>query len=206
MSSGKTVDISATFNKSSDDTSKDGAVVQRVIREVSTGCGYPTLTKTNYSDWALLMKVKLRARMLWDVIEHRGADIHEEMMALDALCSVVPPEMLSSIADKLTTKEAWKTIADLRVGDDRMKKTVAMLLQRKFDLATFNDGWSIEDFTLRLNGMAAELSTLGAGVEEKIMEKIARSVPSRFKQIVLSITTLLDLSTFSISNMVGRRL
>jgi hypothetical protein len=74
----------------------------------------------------------------------------------------------------------------------------------EFDFATFNDGESVEDFALRLNGMAAELSTLGAGVEEKIVEKIARSVPSRFKQIVLSITTLLDLSTLTVSNMVGR--
>jgi hypothetical protein len=117
MSSGKTVDSSATFKNSSDDTSKDGAVVQRVIREVSAGSGYPVLTKTNYSDWALLMKVKMRARMVWDVIEHGGADIHEEMIALDALCSTVPLEMVSSIADKLTTKEACKTIADLRASE-----------------------------------------------------------------------------------------
>jgi hypothetical protein len=123
-------------------------MVQRVIREVSARSGYPTLTKTNYLDWALLMKVNLRARMLWDVIEHGGADIHEEMMALDALCSVVPSEMVSSIADKLTTKEAWKTIADPRVGDDRMKKTTDVLLRTKFDLATFNDGESVEDFAL----------------------------------------------------------
>jgi hypothetical protein len=71
--------------------------------------------------------------------------------------------------------------------------------------ATFNDGESDKDFVLRLNDMAAKLSTLGAGVEEeKIMEKITRSVPSWFKQIVLSITTLLDLSTLSVSDMVGR--
>jgi hypothetical protein len=57
-----------------DDTSKDGVVIQRVIREVGGGSTYPTLTKTNYSDWALLMKVKLKARALWSVIEDNGAD------------------------------------------------------------------------------------------------------------------------------------
>jgi hypothetical protein len=51
-----------------DDTSKDGVVIQRVIREVDGGSSYPILTKTNYSDWALLMKVKLKARGLWSVI------------------------------------------------------------------------------------------------------------------------------------------
>jgi hypothetical protein len=44
-----------------DDTSKDGVVIQRMIHEVGGGSIYPTLTKTNYSDWALLMQVKLKA-------------------------------------------------------------------------------------------------------------------------------------------------
>jgi hypothetical protein len=72
-----------------DDTFKDGVVIQRVIREVGGGSSYPALTKTNYSDWALLMKVKLKARALWSVIENGGANQQEEMMALDALCDAV---------------------------------------------------------------------------------------------------------------------
>jgi hypothetical protein len=56
------------------DTSTDGVVIQRVIHEVGGGSSYPTLMKTNYSDWALLMKVKLKARALWSVIEDNGAD------------------------------------------------------------------------------------------------------------------------------------
>jgi hypothetical protein len=47
-----------------DDTFKDEVVIQRVIHEVGSGSSYPTLTKTNYSDWALLMKVKLKAQAL----------------------------------------------------------------------------------------------------------------------------------------------
>jgi hypothetical protein len=47
-----------------DNTSKDRVVIQRLIREVGDGSSYPALTKTNYSDWALLMKVKLKVRAL----------------------------------------------------------------------------------------------------------------------------------------------
>jgi hypothetical protein len=71
------------------------------------------------------------------------------------------------------------------VDNDLLKKTAAVLLRRKFDLVTFNNGESVEDFVLLLNGMAAELSTLELGVEEKIVEKIACSDPPWFKQIVL---------------------
>jgi hypothetical protein len=89
--------------KRSDDdhTSKDRVV----SREVGGGSSYPTLTKTNYSDWTLLMKVKLKAWALWSVIEIGDADQLKEMMVLDALCSAIPPEMVLTIAKKETAKE-----------------------------------------------------------------------------------------------------
>jgi hypothetical protein len=49
---------------SDDDTSKDEVVILRVIREVGGWSSYPALTKTNYFDWELLMKVNLKARAL----------------------------------------------------------------------------------------------------------------------------------------------
>ncbi|CAA6659353.1 unnamed protein product [Spirodela intermedia] len=183
---------------------KDG-VVQRVIREVSAGTGFPMLTKTNYSDWALLMKVKLRARLLWTAIEKGGVEPHEDMQALDALCSAVPPEMWPVIANKETAKEAWEAIATMRIGDDRVKKTSAQNLRRQFDSATFKEGESVEDYALRLNSMASTLNTLGDKVEEtQVVEKIIRSVPQRFRQIVVAITMLLDVSTLTVADLTGR--
>jgi hypothetical protein len=52
------------------------------------------------------MKVKLKAWALCSVIEDGSADQLEEMMALDALCGVVPPEMMPMIAKKEIAKEA----------------------------------------------------------------------------------------------------
>ena len=80
------------------------------------------LTKTNYSDWALLMKVKLRARLLWTAIEKGGVKPHEDMQALDALCIAVPPEMWPVIADKETAKEAWEAITTMRFRDDSVAR------------------------------------------------------------------------------------
>ena len=44
-------------------------MIDWVIREVGSESSYPVLTKTNYSDWALLMKMKLKARVLCNIIE-----------------------------------------------------------------------------------------------------------------------------------------
>ncbi|CAA7409286.1 unnamed protein product [Spirodela intermedia] len=183
---------------------KDGAV-QRVICEVSTGTGFPMLTKTNYSDRALLMKVKLRARLLWTAIEKGGIEPHEDMQALDALCSAMLPEMWPVIANKETTKEAWEAIATMRIGDDCVKKASAQNLRRQFDSATFKEGESVEYYALHLNSMASTLNTLGDKVEEtQVVEKIIRSVPQCFRQIVVAITMLLDVSTLTVVDLTGR--
>jgi hypothetical protein len=176
-----------------------------VIREVSGGSSYPTLTKTNYSDRALLMKVKLKARALWDAIQQGGVDSHEEMMALDVLCSAVPPEMVPTLAKMETAKQAWDATATMRIGDDRVRKSTAQQLRRKFDLAAFDDGETVEEYALRLNNMAAQLATLGDEVmDDVIVAKILRSLPPRFKQIAIAIRTLLDVTTMSVADLVGR--
>jgi hypothetical protein len=50
------------------------------------------------------------------------------MMALDAFCGVVPPEMMLMITKKDTTKEASDVIATIRVSDDCVKKATAQQL------------------------------------------------------------------------------
>jgi hypothetical protein len=129
-----------------------------------------------------MMKVKLKARALWSVIENGGADQQEEMMMLDALCGVVPLEKMLTIAKKETAKEAWDAIVTMRVGDDRVKKATTQQLRWKFELATFDDGETIEDYALRLSGMAAHLATLSEEVKDgEIVVKMIRSLSPRFK-------------------------
>jgi hypothetical protein len=113
-----------TEKKADDNTFKD----EVVIHEVGGESSYSSLIKTNYSDWALMMKVKLKAWALWSVIEDDDTDQEEEMITFDALCGVVPPEMVSVIVRKDTTKEASDTIATMRVDNNRVKKSMAQQL------------------------------------------------------------------------------
>ncbi|XP_078433701.1 uncharacterized protein LOC144704993 [Wolffia australiana] len=69
----------------------------------------------------------------------------------------------------------------------------------------FKEGESVEDCALRLNSMASTLTTLGDKIEEmQVVEKIIRSVPQHFRQIVVAITTLLDVSMLTIADLMGR--
>jgi hypothetical protein len=70
---------------------------------------------------------------------------------------------------------AWKAIATMRVGDERVKENSAQQLRREFELATFKDSETVEDFALRLTGMQASLQTLGVELEDKqLVLKILR--------------------------------
>jgi hypothetical protein len=87
----------------------------------------------------------------------------------------------------------------MRVGDDRVKKATAQQLRRKFDLATFDNGETVEDYALRLSGMATHLATLGEEVKDgETVAKLLRSPPPHFKQIMIAIKILLDMSNMSV--------
>jgi hypothetical protein len=125
------------------------------------------------------------------------------MMVLDALCGVVPPEMVPTITKKEMAKEAWDAIATMRVGDHRMKKVTSQQLRWKFDFTTFDDGETVAGYVLCLSGMAAHLATLSEEVKDgEIIAKMLRSLLPHFKQIVIK--TLLDVSTMSVADLTMR--
>ena len=66
-------------------------VVVRMVQEVS-GTSWPTLTRTNYGEWVVSMKVKLRARRLWNGIDKGTDNKEDDMSALEAILAAVPME------------------------------------------------------------------------------------------------------------------
>jgi hypothetical protein len=185
-------------------------VVERIVERISSAgpTTYPMLTKTNYNDWALLMKIKLQARCLWRAID-LGDDVSEpeDRLTLDALCSAIPPEMVSTLAVKLTAKLAWEAVRIMRIGDDRVRKTTAQRVHRQYEELALKEGEGVEDFSLRLTNIVSQLATLGDPEDPtKVVEKYLRIARGRYKQLVVSMETLLDISTLSIKEVTGRLL
>ena len=119
-----------------------GEVVVRetIVRETGGGGGavsWPTLTKTNYTEWAILMRVKLQGAGLWDAIETGDASERQERQALGAILSSVPPEMVQPLAAKDDAKIAWDTIKTMRVGVDRVREARRQRLRKDFDNLQF---------------------------------------------------------------------
>ena len=72
---------------------------------------YPSLTATNYIEWALVMKINLHAQGLWEAVSGMGVlGDCEYMAALSALLRAVPLETEPVLAVKDTTSEASEAI------------------------------------------------------------------------------------------------
>ena len=96
----------------------------RTVRAVSD-TSWPTLTRTNYGEWAVTMKVKLRARRLWNAIDKGTDNEEDDMSALEAILAAMPTEYGEPLGTKSSAKEAREAIAAMHVGSDRAKKATA---------------------------------------------------------------------------------
>jgi hypothetical protein len=175
-------------------------MAQAIVRDIGPDGGWPTLTKTNYVEWAAVMRVRLQVRHMWEAVRYGDVDYHEDRRALDALIAAVPPEMQFSLSQKRTAKEAWDAIAATRIGSGRARKTTLQALHKEWENLTFKSGEDVDDFALRLNTLLQKMAQFGNDTydEERVVEKLFRCIPEKYKQIARSIESLLDLSTMTI--------
>jgi hypothetical protein len=131
------------------------------------------LTRTNYGEWAVTMKVKLRARRLWNVIDKGTDNEEDDMSAMEAILAAVPTEYREPLGAKKTAKEAWE-------------KATAQLLKQKYANLKFKDGESVEEFSLRLSSLISKLGSYSVTInEEEAVSKYLHSVPPKYIQIAL---------------------
>jgi hypothetical protein len=176
------------------------------VREIGVGpANWPLLTKTNYTEWALIMKIKLQARNLWEAIEPGDVTLQEDRMALDAITSAVPQEMLASLAVKATVAEAWEAVRSLRIDSEAVWNARAQRLRMEFESIRFKEGGTVDYFTMRLSSLVAELVTLGEVIkEQQVVQKLLRIVPKHLSQVAVAIEVTQDLSKLTLEDAGGR--
>lgn len=80
-------------------------------KEGSFGLSYPKLTKTNYTAWAIKMKIFMRAHGVWEAIEPKDpkATVKEktDKRALAMIYQGISDDILLAVVKKKMSKEAW---------------------------------------------------------------------------------------------------
>ena len=174
-------------------------VRERVVRESTSSAQYPTLTRSNYAEWAMVMRVQLQAQHLWDAIEFGADDEHDDRAALAALLRAVPPELVRTLAAKDNAKAAWDTLKTMRLGSERIREAKAQTRRREFEELRFRPGESIEDFSIRLTSIVSDLELLGDPISEyKAVLKFLRMVPRKYRPVVMAIEQVVNLRELTI--------
>src|SRR6185312_2629168 len=67
---------------------------------------WPMLSRSNYSEWAMLMQCNYEAMEIWDAVEPDGATVKraQDRQAMSALLRSVPKEMWQALGGKKTVK------------------------------------------------------------------------------------------------------
>src|SRR5664279_4971045 len=189
-------------------TGKEAAVAGTLVFQRPTrdaGGAWPLLTRSNYADWSLVMQVVLEACQLWVAVSTGTAERETDRTAMECLLRSVPPEMFSMLARKPTAKDAWETVKTMQLGASRVQEEKAMVLNTQFDTIRFKEGEDVVDFDMRLQTLVSHISLLGVKkTEGDVVRKFLSVVPRRLKQIAHSITTLLDLNSLTVEELVGR--
>uniref|UniRef100_A0ACD5V9N0 Uncharacterized protein n=1 Tax=Avena sativa TaxID=4498 RepID=A0ACD5V9N0_AVESA len=180
-------------------------VRERVVREGGGNAQYPVLTRTNYPEWAMVMRVQLQAQHLWYVIELGAEEEGDDRAALSALLRAVPPELVRTLAVKDCAKTAWETIKTMCLGCERIREAKAQTRRREWEELRFKAGESVEDFALRLTAIVNDLELLGDPVDEyRAVLKFLRVIPRKYRIVAMAIEQTVDLRTLSIEELTGR--
>ncbi|XP_066385284.1 uncharacterized protein [Miscanthus floridulus] len=156
-------------------------VLQMVYRDSGAGTPWPMLTKSNYHEWSLLMKVKLQARWLWKAVHIGGVDYDDDRRAMEALCAAVPIELDAYLTNKATAKLAWESIAAACIGRDHVRWVTMQRLRGEWEGLAFQSGEQVEDFALCLTNLMEQMACNSDTdlTEECVVEKFLCCMPKR---------------------------
>ena len=80
-----------------------------------------------------------------------------------------------------------------------MRESNIEQLRKELSEIHFKDGESVDNFSMRIMGLANSITTLGGGINEtEIVKKMLQVVPDHLKKAAISIETLLDVNDLTV--------
>ncbi|KAJ9560140.1 hypothetical protein OSB04_005300 [Centaurea solstitialis] len=184
-------------------------MADKTEKESQVTLHYPMLSRNNYAAWAIKMKVFMQAQGVWDAVEPKNqrevVEVKKDKMALAAIYQGIPEDLLLSLAEKQTAKEAWGTLKTMYMGADRVKTAKVQTLKAEFETLSMKDTEVIDDFAVKVNNIVSNIRALGEKVDEAyVVKKLLRAVPSKFLQIASTIEQFADLDRMTVEEVIGR--
>lgn len=166
----------------------------------------PILNATNYTVWAMRMKVLMKIYKVWDTIEPGTADADKNNIAIGLLFQAIPESLVLQVGERETSKEIWDAIKSRHLGADRVKEARLQTLISEFERVKMNDTDTIDNFAGKLSEIASKSASLGQTIEKtKLVKKFLNGLPrSKYIHIIAALEQILDLKSTEFEDIVGR--
>ncbi|XP_022846386.1 uncharacterized protein LOC111369135 [Olea europaea var. sylvestris] len=185
----------------------------------------PRLTKENYENWSIQMKVLLASQDLWDMVEKgyteptskadedvlsaaEKATLKEarkkDQKALYLIYQTVDEGNFEKIASITNAREAWDALRNSFRGIEKTMRIRLQMLKSKFETLEMLDSESISEYFTRVLTIVNNIKCNGEKIQDlQVIEKILRSLNSKFDNVVIAIEESKNLSTMTIDELLA---
>jgi hypothetical protein len=116
----------------------------------------------------------------------------------------VDDSIFSKIIGPGTSKQAWDILKTSYQGNDRVKIVKLQSLWTQFETLRMTESETVDQFMTRVMGIVNQIRLIGETItDQRIVEKILRSLPKKFEMVVTTILESKDLSRFSTDELIG---
>ncbi|KAJ3686893.1 hypothetical protein LUZ61_016057 [Rhynchospora tenuis] len=168
------------------------------------------------------MKAIIGAHGLWNIVENGVEEPEDEtrltiaelnalqkkrsgdQCALSIIHQGLDDDMFEKIANETSSKDAWEILRNSVVGVDKVKKVRLQTLRAEFETIMMKQSESVGDYFTRILAIVNQMKRLGEKMEDvRVVEKILRSLNSKFSHVVVAIEESKDTESMTIDELNG---
>jgi CII-binding regulator of phage lambda lysogenization HflD len=128
----------------------------------------------------------------------------KDCKALFYIHQCLDSKLFEKIADAESSKAAWDTLMKYYGGDPKVKKVGLQSLRRQYKLLEMEENETISNYFSRLVTLTNQMKNCGETLSDQtIVEKILKTLPSKFNHIVVTIEETKDLSELKVKDPQG---
>jgi hypothetical protein len=128
----------------------------------------------------------------------------KDKKALFLLYQALDESTFKKVAEAMTSKQAWEILASIFKGDERVKRVRLQSLRGEFEALHMKDGESVSDYFSRLLVIMNGLKRNNEKVNDiRVVEKVLRSLSSKFEHVIVAIEESKDLESLTIEELLG---
>ncbi|RVX07782.1 hypothetical protein CK203_021866 [Vitis vinifera] len=163
----------------------------------------PFLTGENYSHWKVRMQyfLKMQSEKVWNTIEFASEN---NARAMYSVFKDISMDKFHRIATCTSAKEAWDIFQVTYEGTNAVKVSKLQILTSRFKTIRMEDHENFGEFHAKLMDIVNSSFNLGEPIpNSKVVRKILRSLPKRFRAKVTTIEESKDVDSLKVDELVG---